>query len=278
LSVGYLIIGNVTQDLLSDGGSTIGGTVTYSARTALALGYRVGVVTSAAPTLNLNHIFSGIEIALLPAEHTMTFENVYTPTGRTQFLHAEASPLDVRAVPERWCQPSIVHLAPLAGECDPALVDAFPGALVGVTPQGWMRTWNGDGRVYVGEWASAPDVLPRVNAAVMSIHDAGGDEALIVRLAQLAPILVVTLGPRGCRVYVDGEARHVPVTPMPEVDPTGAGDIFAAAFFVRLREGDDPWSAAAFANCVAALSVKRVGWRGTPSREEIAAIRLKTVG
>ncbi len=271
MSVDYLIIGNVTQDLQPDGGYTIGGTVTYSARTALAMDCRVAAVTSAAPDLDLRSVLSGIEVERVPSEATLTFENIYTAAGREQYLHAVASQLDLEAVPQQWRQPAIVHLAPLSGECDPALADAFPGALVGVTPQGWMRAWDDSGRVYYSEWRGAADLLPRVDAAVLSVNDVADDWATIYRFARLTPILVVTLGAEGCRVYAGGEERHVPVTPLPEVDPTGAGDIFAAAYFVRLRQEGDPWSAAHFANCVASVSVRRTGWEGTPTREEIQA-------
>lgn len=271
VSVDYMIIGNITQDLQPDGGYTIGGTVTYSARTALAMDCRVSVVTSAAPSLDLDEVLSGIDVERIPSEQTMTFENVYTPAGREQFLHALASPLDLDAVPQRWREPDVVHLAPLAGECDPALADAFPGALVGVTPQGWMRAWDDDGRVHYSAWHGAAELLPRADAAVLSIKDVANDEGMIEHFARLVPVLVVTLGPEGCRVYAEGDVRRVPVTPVPEADPTGAGDIFAAAYFVRLHQGDDPWLAAHLANCVASVSVKRAGWAGTPTRDEIAA-------
>jgi sugar/nucleoside kinase (ribokinase family) len=266
-----MIIGNITQDLQPDGGYTIGGTVTYSSRTALAMDCRVSVVTSAAPSLDLDEVLSGIDVERIPSEQTMTFENVYTPAGREQFLHALASPLDLDAVPQRWREPDIVHLAPLAGECDPALADAFPDALVGVTPQGWMRAWDDDGRVHYSAWHGAAELLPRADAAVLSIKDVANDEAMIEHFARLVPVLVVTLGPEGCRVYAEGDVRRVPVTPVLESDPTGAGDIFAAAYFVRLHQGDDPWLAAHLANCVASVSVKRAGWAGTPTRDEIAA-------
>ncbi len=272
MALDYLIIGNVTRDLLPDGGYTVGGTVTYASRAALAMGCRVAAVTSYAPALNLDSVLTGVEVLRKPAEETMTFENVYTPTGRVQFLHAVAAPLHLEDVPPRWRRPDVVHLGPLAAECDPALVEAFPGALVATTPQGWMRTWDATGRVRVSDWPAAEKVLPRVDAAVLSIHDVGGDEGMIARLVRLAPILVVTLGAKGCRVYVDGQARHVPVTPRPEVDPTGAGDIFAAVFFVHLRQTGDPWAAANLANRVAALSVGRRGWAGTPTRAEIDEI------
>jgi sugar/nucleoside kinase (ribokinase family) len=56
---------------------------------------------------------------------------------------------------------------------------------------------------------------------------------------------------------------------MSEVDPTGAGDIFAAAFFARLYTTRDPWEAGRFATHLAAFSVTRHGLEGVPTREEI---------
>jgi sugar/nucleoside kinase (ribokinase family) len=267
-----LIIGHVTKDLLPDGSFSIGGTATYAARTALAMGCRVGVVTSAAEDLKLDGVLSGCDVVRVPAEATTTFENIYLPSGREQFLHAVADPLGLEAVPGRWRRPDIVHLGPLVGECDPELAGAFPGALVGSTLQGWMRTWNNSRRVYVGSWEDAADLLPRIDASVISRDDVGGDEAMIVRFAQLAPILAVTLGPKGCQVYADGAERHIPVTAIEELDPTGAGDIFAAAFFVSLCQTGDPWAAANLANRIAALSVRRGGWKGTPTAEEVAGV------
>jgi len=53
------------------------------------------------------------------------------------------------------------------------------------------------------------------------------------------------------------------------VDTTGAGDIFATAFFFRLYATRDPWEAARFATQLAANSVTREGLNGIPTQEEI---------
>jgi hypothetical protein len=270
VSINYLLIGHVTKDLLPDGDFSIGGTATYSARTALALGCRVGVITSAAADLDLDAVLAGCDIIRVPAKATTTFENIYSASGREQFVHAFAAPLDLDAVPRRWRRPDIVHLAPLVKECDPALADAFPGALVGVTPQGWMRMWNGSGRVVAVDWQDADGLLGRVAATVFSREDVGHDEAKIAYFARLARTLVVTAGADGCRVFTAGEVRHYPATRVPEDDPTGAGDIFAAAFFVRLRQTGDAGSAARFANSIASMSVQRAGWTSTPTKDEVA--------
>jgi sugar/nucleoside kinase (ribokinase family) len=57
--------------------------------------------------------------------------------------------------------------------------------------------------------------------------------------------------------------------PQPEIDPTGAGDIFAAVFFLRLKETGDAWEAARTATVLASSSITRPGLDGVPSREEI---------
>jgi sugar/nucleoside kinase (ribokinase family) len=54
-----------------------------------------------------------------------------------------------------------------------------------------------------------------------------------------------------------------------EVDSTGAGDVFAAAFFARLYNTRDPWEAARFANQMAAISITRAGLAGIPTPAEV---------
>ena len=47
------------------------------------------------------------------------------------------------------------------------------------------------------------------------------------------------------------------------------GDIFAAAFFVRLYTTRDPWEAARFATQLSAISITRPGFSGIPTPQEI---------
>jgi sugar/nucleoside kinase (ribokinase family) len=54
------------------------------------------------------------------------------------------------------------------------------------------------------------------------------------------------------------------------VEPTGAGDIFAAVLFIALRRGENPLQACALANCIAAQSVTRLRLAGIPSAQDVA--------
>lgn len=265
--IDYLIIGHLTKDITPEG-ERLGGTAAYAALTARALGLRVGIVTSWGEELPLGPLNS-IPLVNLPAETSTTFENIYTASRRIQRIHAVAHSLDLFLVPEAWLTAPIVHLGPVAQEVSPGLIRRFKGSFIGLTPQGWLREWDSEGNVHPCEWPEATFVLSQATAAVVSVDDVGGDEQRIEEMASACPVLAVTEHARGVRLYWQGDVRRFPAPEVQEVDPTGAGDIFAAAFFARLYSTRDPWEAARFATRLAAYSVTRVGLEGVPTFEEI---------
>jgi len=269
----YLVIGHITKDLL-DGGFTVGGTVTYSGLTARNLGRRVGVVTSASPDLDLAEALPGIEVVSVPSPVTTAFQNIYRDGTRQQFIKAVAEKITAEAIPPQWLHSPIVQLGPLTQELDEEVVHLFKGSLIGVTPQGWMRQWDDQGRVSPVVWAAPEKVLPFAQVLVLSEEDVGGDMALIQEYVELTEIVVVTAGWKGSTVYHGGQRRYFPARQVSEIDPTGAGDVYAAAYLVRLAEAGDPWEAAHFANCVASFSVEKPGVMGIPSRQQVEACLL----
>jgi sugar/nucleoside kinase (ribokinase family) len=86
------------------------------------------------------------------------------------------------------------------------------------------------------------------------------DDAMLDQYRQWSKLLVMTEGVRGCTVFLGDEIRQIPALPVNQVEPTGAGDIFAAAFLYRLYQTDgNPWEAARFANKIASQSVTQTG-------------------
>jgi sugar/nucleoside kinase (ribokinase family) len=71
-----------------------------------------------------------------------------------------------------------------------------------------------------------------------------------------------------------GAWRQIPAPNVEEVDATGAGDIFAAAFFIQLSQSRNPWEAAAFANDIAAQSVTAPGLQGIPTKRELETTKV----
>lgn len=271
--VDYLIVGHLTLDHTPEG-PRLGGTALYAGLTARALGLRVGIVTSWAGELPLTPL-GNIPVVNFPSDRSTSFENIYTDQRRTQYLCNLAPNLEYYMVPEPWRNPSILHLGPVAQEVEPSLVRNFSTSLIGVTPQGWLRAWNEDGRVHSTEWPESSFVLQRAGAAILSIEDLGGNEDRIDELAANCRVLVVTEGANGAVLYWNGDVRRFRAPEVDEVDATGAGDVFAAAFFARLFTTRDPWEAARFATALGAISVTRPGLAGIPTPEEIEACMVE---
>lgn len=274
-SVDYLLVGHFTQDI-TPGGLRLGGTAAYSGLTARALGLTVGVVTSFAPGIDLSGL-DGVHVHNTPSEYSTTFENIRTPIGRIQYLYHTAHTLTADMIPATWRQAPIIHLGPVAQEVSDDFVDQYSDRFIGLTPQGWMRKWDGDGRVSPMPWANASKLLSKASAAVISIEDVLGEESVVSELAEQVPILVVTEADLGARLYWNGDYRHFSPPPEQEIDATGAGDIFATSFFMKLYTSKDPWEAARFATLIAAHSVTRVGLDSVPTTTEVAQASISII-
>ena len=284
-SPAFLTIGHITNDLHDDGSFSLGGTVTFAAVTAYRLGLAAALVTRADEQLiaGLPARLPGIQVAARASPLTTTFANRYHDGQRTQYLHTRAESISLEDIPLAWRDAPIVLLGPLAQELSPECVQLFPrrsGALIAATPQGWLRRWDADGRVWPTTWAGAETMLPLLDVLILSYDDlrpfADGHraDAILARWSTLVPLLIATDGRHGATLFQHGQGEHFPAYIATEVDPTGAGDVFAAAFLCRLHECGDPRAAVNFANCAASFSVEHAGIVGIPSRQ-IVETRLQ---
>jgi sugar/nucleoside kinase (ribokinase family) len=264
----FLVIGHVTKDLVGSS-YRLGGTAAYAALTARRLGRRVAVVTSAGPDIPLSRLLGGIDVICLPSLVTTTFINIYWGEERRQYIDGVANPLREDGIPSRWMTAPVVHLGPIAGEFGEEMIGLFPSSLLGLTPQGWLRRWDKRGRVFPKQWARAREFLPRVDVLIVSEEDLRGPARTLQELLGLPRMSVVTQGQDGAILHYQGETTHFAALQIEAVDPTGAGDVFAAAFLIRLDETGDPYQAARFANVAASLSVGGARYRGVPYRAQI---------
>lgn len=115
--------------------------------------------------------------------------------------------------------------------------------------------------------------LPNAVEAVHYTRTDGPREALY-KLAELVPLVVVTCGSDGA-MAVDGdtgEEAEVPGMAVEALDPTGAGDVFGAAFVLGTLAHWPLEQRLAFANLCAALSVQQFGGSlSAPGWADIAA-------
>ncbi len=266
-NIDYLVIGHITRDI-SDDGERLGGSAAYAAKTAAAFGLRVGILTSWGEDIDIEEL-SGIHIINSRMSDTTTFENKLDGDKRSQIVHQLAAPIEIQQLPSAWNHAKIVHFAPVIGEISPGSVRAFPEADIGLTPQGWLRGLENDGRVIQADWPEADFVVQSAMATVISQEDISRDADILDSMAASSAILAVTDAEKGAQIFNRGKVSALPANPVREVDSVGAGDIFAAAFFIRLHYGDNVEEAGRVANQVAAQSVERRGLKSTPSFDEV---------
>ncbi len=249
-----LLVGHLCHDVVP-GGFSPGGTVAFAATVAHQLGCLVHIITSFGPDYAYASLFDYAEMHVVPAKSTTCFENIYTPSGRVQFLKARAAEIMPSHWPEEWPEPDVVLLGPIADEVSRDWLDCFPMAFKCVCPQGWFRQWDDAGRVRpkripMDGWPSKADVV------VISDEDLAGDRVSQTALRKQARRLIITHGERGATLVTGGKEAHFPAVEARLVNATGAGDVFATSFAIRFRQCGDERQAMAFAMRVAAKSVE----------------------
>jgi sugar/nucleoside kinase (ribokinase family) len=269
-----LAIGSVTLDRLADGDRP-GGSALYGATAAAALGLETAVAASTAQGFDPFPPASGVRFFRSPSGVTSTFEHRYDAEGRrSERWAALADPVSAGAIPGDWRTPDLAMFGPNVHDVPPEAVGWVTARWTALLPQGWFRTFHPDGRITFGppRWA-AP--AARVSLIVASETDVAGDPAAWGRLAAFADVAVLTRGRKGHRIEIGGTAREfAPPYVAEEVDPTGAGDVFATAMLVALSEGADPYDAARLGSAAASFAVEKPGTGGIEGREGVLR-RLK---
>lgn len=267
----YVAVGHVTCDVIAATGREIGqpgGTAFYSALQAARLGLRTLIVTQGVPA-QIEQLLAAyrdeLDLRVIAAPDTTTLETRGVGVARSQRVLAWAGPIVERLVIDT----RILHLAPVAQETPTSWKGEM--GFVGVTAQGLVRKWPDD-EIHAVKLDGA--VLPdRFDGAVISEHELHACDALFASAHAFGACLAVTAGSAPTILHIDGETLKVPAANVPDVrDELGAGDVFAAAFFVALAEGREPLAAATFANTAAAVRIAGQGPAAIGTRAEIEAL------
>jgi sugar/nucleoside kinase (ribokinase family) len=265
----FLAVGHVTRDQ-RPGGDVLGGSAAYTALTAQKLGWETAVLTAAGPDFDPGLELPGVEAFVRRSGATTRFVNTYDEDGtRHQVVTSRADDVDLGVLPDEWRRPDALLLGPVARELDGVSVAALEAGAVGAIAQGWLREIGEGGEVSAREWADAGTALLGVHVAFLSEQDLPDAETGARDLLGHVPMVALTRGWKGLTLLTRQGELEVPSLPRAESDPTGAGDVFAAAFLVRYHESGDPLDAAAFAACAASCAVEGVGASSLGDREEV---------
>ena len=266
----FLAIGHFCQDVTPNG-YTIGGGAAYSTVTARNLGLGTHAVTSVAEDFNRkNPVLDRINVTYHDSIETTIFDNQYDQYGkRRQMILGIGDKLQPSHIPIELQNTDIVYLCPIADEVDPELVRCFKHSLIGVTPQGWMRQWGSSRQVRPKRWDTAEKILSHTDILVLSDEDILANPKDLDKYIQWTKIVVLTRGKNGAVLYENGQVIESSSYSVKEVDPTGAGDVFAAAFLINYYDTGSSVSALNFAHCVASFAVEGRGLTAIPTLEQV---------
>ena len=271
-----LVVGHLTEDRTREGPPA-----RRRGRLRRLLAHRFGapttILTAADAAFPFLDALAGIRILRLPSDARTRFDNHYRKDGarRQRILDraAEIPEPALRRTVAALPPGSAVLYAPVARELGGSGTLPRPsgeGSFAAAAPQGLLRRWDAEGRVAV----SRPDGLADRLAAL---------DLVSLAEAELPEATPAAGPPAGDHARTAGSAaappglpdEEVPPAPAAETDPTGAGDVFAAALFVSLWRGLPLGRAAGLAAAAAAISVESPGTAGVPTLEQAAAPRQR---
>jgi hypothetical protein len=227
---------------------------------------------------------AGVAIQAAAISHAPVFRNEETRSGRVQTLVAAASRLPPTAIPVAWRDAPAWSLVPVADEVGDEWAPALPPDVpVAFGWQGLLRRLVPGVQVTRRPPRRSP-LLSRSTVVGVSWQDLAADMDSDELLALLEPgtTLLLTDGLNGGRLRRRDESGRLEseayrATPAKAVvDPTGAGDVFLAAFLaVTIRpELAGPGNAEAradlqFAAAAASLVVEGVGLAAVPNLDDV---------
>lgn len=253
------VLGNVARDHVDGGSPRIGGGPYYAAQALRLLAVPARILTKCAEAdrqaLLPDLLALGVQVDARPAAATSTFGIEYD---------GELRRMRVEAVGDAWTPDEVggwiadaldgatwVHVAPLARTDFPA------ETLAALAGGGRLLSYDGQGLVRPGREGELrpdgdydPGLLRHLQVLKLAEEEAAVvleriDEDAVASLG--VPEVLVTLGPRGSLVFAGGPPERVQAIAV-DADPTGAGDMFMAAYVAARDGGIAPVDAARHAS------------------------------
>jgi sugar/nucleoside kinase (ribokinase family) len=276
-AVTTMAVGHVTHDRLGDR-LVPGGCAFYAAQTWRALGARSRLVTVLGEDFACDRALAGVETRATRSGDTTVFVNLYPQSGpRVQYVEALAPPVVPDRLPPEWRSPDVLFLGPVLNEVDISSWKRAAGArLASIGVQGYIRDVGGaDARgrkkVIPRRWSPDREELLGIDVVCLSDEDLAGQGDLLERLRDCVPIVALTHERKGCDIIEGGRRSWVGIHTAREVDPTGAGDTFAAGLLFGLALGRAPEEAARLGAACASIIIEGVAGENFPRMQEAFA-------
>lgn len=275
------LIGNPTRDkiITRDGEvETIGGTVWYAAQLLARLMPPEAVAVVGHGDALVKHRFEeqNVNVRYLSVDGQLAyFENDYTAGDRHQHARMGAR-VELSDIPPGAFKADALLVGPVLQDIDLSILAARRSGLLMLDVQGILRYLTSANQVVermesdVAMAIRHCDILKLNTREAKLITSTGHIDTALKKLYLLGPnLIIITNASKGAHIYDGARFIHLSTPKLPVIDPTGAGDTFAAAFLLGYLDSCDPVIAGQFAVTAAALSTRGFGTSAIPSLREI---------
>jgi sugar/nucleoside kinase (ribokinase family) len=258
-----LVVGSLSRDRFADGSVVPGGVVHWAGLALLRMGAQVRVLTRAAERDDglLDELrAAGARVIRLASAETTECRNRYGPGADRHELWACSDPIRASDVPAGWRSADVIQLGPLhPRDLAPGIARELRGR-VGLDVQGLVRAGRG-AATHLAPAEIEPFAAPGVHVLKASegelpfvLRAGETPEALLARAG--VEELLVTRGARGSTLFARAGRFELPALPVAPRHPTGAGDVFLAAFLCARALGWPAPDAARLASRASAAKIE----------------------
>jgi len=194
---------------------------------------------------------------ILVTKPTTCFVNRYHSSEKVQEVRSICEPIFPKDIQYKS---KVGLIAGVIGEVLPETIERLSSLcqVIFCDVQGLIRKVDQLGRVYHVDLASTEfyDVLPKIDFLRLNRLES---QFVKVKEVSRKTIVLLTKGKDGCSIIERGKELEVPTRPLPEKDPTGAGDLFLVGFAYGILRGYSLERCAQVANYCGGLAVRSVG-------------------
>jgi sugar/nucleoside kinase (ribokinase family) len=214
----------------------------------------------------------GIQYRLLPSHQTGGFSLIYYDAYGNRELSLLGIAEPIPAGLEGFAAHDFILFGPILGEVNTALVDQVrrsSQAPILTDPQGLLRKQNG-GKIYhemsddfvniakISTILKANELETKIVTGIDAREDPEGAVKALYQFG--CKIAITTIAEVGSIIYDGSRLYPIPPYKTNAIDPTGAGDTYAAGFITRyLETPEDLTGVGCFASAVASVMVENSG-------------------
>jgi sugar/nucleoside kinase (ribokinase family) len=264
------VIGALTIDVnRSRGGaySYMGGGGFYSSLSLSRMSVETVLFTAYGPDMNPEWVEQlkrrGVEVHATELERSILFENVYQDSTRLQKTSGEPS-RKIVVDRSRLTGLDAVHVTPVLNEVDHGVFKELEeaGCRISIDAQGFIRTSSVDGRVHHVKRMLPDNVLRRVDYVHMNVDEQFFFLSRDVKeLFEINPGMIVELtnSEHGSMIVYKQGCFYTPIVEVETLDPTGAGDVYAAVFLAKHLETGSLLESSLYASACSSIKAEKTG-------------------